>query len=445
MLWYLAKRMALNLDHLEKLMPEWKSLQPLEASREERLWQKLRLEWNYHSNHIEGNTLTYGETAAFLLHDQVSGTHSGREYDEMKGHDLAIKLVRDLAVSTQELTEVDVRNLNQIILKEPFYKEAITLDRKPSRKLIVPGRYKEDPNSVETSTGEFFEYAAPMDVPSRMTKLTEAIRNCTSKEGLTFMAALAITHHEFTLIHPFDDGNGRVARLLTNYVLLKKGLPPLVIPSEKKKDYLNALRQADGGDHALLADFFTDHLVWSLELGIKAAKGESLEEPSDIEKEIALFVRDQKNQSKKVLKKDASVVQEFLKTSAQLLFDKFDLKTKEIGQLFETRELNFTSNVRVRGTSWQVCLESVCIDQLVPQHVGLNLSLKGYRGNARHVFGLDQSILIQFHDYEYSISIFGQQIHHTIYAEPLISEKADEIVSDFLKKLLQQIKQQAQQ
>src|SRR6201999_1758562 len=110
------------------------------------------------------------------------------------------------------------------------------------------GRYKQEPNSVRTATGELFEYAVPMDVPARMAKLVEGVRHGVQRDGLEFFATLAITHHEFTLIHPFDDGNGRVARLVTNYLLLKKDLPPLVIKSELKKDYLSALRQADGGD-----------------------------------------------------------------------------------------------------------------------------------------------------------------------------------------------------
>lgn len=107
-----------------------------------------------------------------------------------------------------------------------------------------------------------------------------------------------MAHHEFALIHPFDDGNGRVARLLTNYMLLKKGLPPLVVPSVRKKDYLKALERADAGDPGLLADFFAEQLIASLELGIRAAKGESLEPPRDIDKEIELLIEERKKLQK---------------------------------------------------------------------------------------------------------------------------------------------------
>jgi Fic family protein len=435
--------MPLDLERLQQLETEWRNLQPLQAQLEERLWLKLRLEWNYHSNHIEGNTLTYGETKAFLLHDEVSGNHTGREYAEMKGHDLAIELIRKQTATPQEITEADIRNLNQIILKEPFYKEAITLDGQPTRKLITPGRYKEQPNSVRTSTGELFEYVSPTDVPVRMAKLVEAVRNSVRKEGLEFLAALAITHHEFTLIHPFDDGNGRVARLVTNYALLKKGLLPLVIPSDKKSDYLTALRQADGGDPTLLSQFFADQLLWSLELGIRAAKGESLEEPSDIEKEIALFVREQKSGKRQILKKTALVIREFLSGSVEPLFKEFDEKTKKIGELFETRSLVLRADVPINDGPWQNGLKSV-IDNLqkkLPGRCGLDLSLQGYLGGTRP-FSFIHHLQIEMKDYEFLLFLNGGG-NPRLYSEGLSKDIIDKLLNDYLKKLLVEIKNRA--
>src|SRR6266480_7416541 len=85
------------LAQLDNLKASWLSVQPLSGEDERRLKQKLRLEWNYNSNHIEGNTLTYGETELLLIKGQTVGGHTIREYEEMKAHDVAVDHVEELA------------------------------------------------------------------------------------------------------------------------------------------------------------------------------------------------------------------------------------------------------------------------------------------------------------------------------------------------------------
>jgi Fic family protein len=103
-------------------------------------------------------------------------------------------------------------------------------------------------------------------------------------------------HYRFVRFHPFDDGNGRVSRLLTNYVLLKHGLAPAIIKSADKKRDLNALHQADLGHVAAFELYLAQVALAGLELLHKAAKGEALEEPGDLEKEIELFKRQVKSE-----------------------------------------------------------------------------------------------------------------------------------------------------
>ncbi|NCC29036.1 MAG: hypothetical protein EOM22_13070 [Gammaproteobacteria bacterium] len=70
---------------------------------------------------------------------------------------------------------------------------------------------------------------------------------------------------------PFDDGNGRVVRLLLNFVLLRAGLLPLVVKSRDRRRYLEVIAFADAGNLNPLADFFAAALGWSLRLGLDAA------------------------------------------------------------------------------------------------------------------------------------------------------------------------------
>lgn len=256
---------------LQRLCDQWLSAQPLRKEFEQRMWQRFRIEWNYNSNHIEGNTLTYGETLLLLIHGRTKGQHLLREYEEMRGHDVAIEHVRSLAREERPLTEGDIRDLNRILLKEGFWRVAQTPDGEPTRKWIEPGRYKTQPNHVITATGELFQFTTPEETPAQMADFVLWLRNEMESPGTGLIKLLAQLHHRFTLIHPFDDGNGRVVRLLVNYVLLKARLPPLVIKTKERKRYLETLAIADAGDLEPLQKFFEEALEWSLRLGIKAA------------------------------------------------------------------------------------------------------------------------------------------------------------------------------
>ena len=268
--------LADKLQRIEFLNKEWQSLQPLKKEDEDRLWRKFRLEWNYNSNHIEGNTLTYGETMLLIINGKTTGDHEFREYEEMTAHDAAISLITEWANdSTRILTETDIRNLNKIILVKPFYKEAITYDGQPTRRLIKIGDYKDHPNSVRLQNGEIHHYTSPQETEQKMREMMEwFIENMSSMPPIIIAAEL---HYRFVSIHPFDDGNGRIARLLVNYVLMQNDLPPLIIKSADKKNYLTALEKADAGIREAFHEYISDQLIWSLEIAIKAGKSENID------------------------------------------------------------------------------------------------------------------------------------------------------------------------
>ena len=282
-------------DYIDQLSATYNSLLPMSPENQRRWDKKVRLEFNYNSNHIEGNTLTYGETELLLLFDETHGSRPMRDYEEMKAHDVAFQKIKEWATDTETpLTEQDIKNLNQIILVQPFWKDAITPNGQPTRRQITVGNYKTQPNSVRLPNGELFEYTAPQEVPIRMQELMEWYRN--KQTALHPVTLAAMFHYKFVCIHPFDDGNGRVSRLLMNYVLLAHKLPPVVIKSSDKQNYLHALHLADTGQYEAFIRYIAEQVVSSLEMAIKAAKGESIEEPDDLDKEIALLARQLQHQ-----------------------------------------------------------------------------------------------------------------------------------------------------
>ena len=281
-----------RLADLEAAIAEWhERREGMKSADDERLWRKLRLEWNYNSNHIEGNTLTYHETELLLIHGRTAGGHPMRDYEEMKAHDVAIDYTRSLAGEERIIGESDIRQLNQILLKEPFWSYAETPDGQPTQKRIIPGQYKTQPNHVRTATGELHRFAEPEETPPLMEGWTRDFRRDLERNAYPLPLFLAESHWRFLCIHPFDDGNGRTARLLANYALFQNNLPPIVIKSEDRDRYIGGLQNADVGRMLPLAQFMLENVLWSLELAVRAAKGESIREPDDMDKEMDVFIQ----------------------------------------------------------------------------------------------------------------------------------------------------------
>jgi Fic family protein len=330
---------------IDTLHAQLEKLKPLKREDEARLWKKFRLEWNYNSNHIEGNTLTYGQTELLLIFEKTTGDHDMRDYEEMKAHDVALRMVTEYAKDpSREITEADIREINKIILLRPFWSNAQTPDGQPTRKLIQPGEYKMEPNSVLLQNGEMFHYASPEDTPIMMKELLEWYADAVKQKKLHLVEIAALIHYKFVRIHPFDDSNGRTSRLLMNYVLLRYGYPPVIIKSADKKNYLNALNKADVGDVNAFVEYVSEQLVSSLEMSIKAAMGESIEELSDVDKEIKIWKR-QFNEDNRALPKSVYIIsllfRENLADFLQDLSDKFS----EFRDLFAISRITFSYTI----------------------------------------------------------------------------------------------------
>lgn len=290
---------------IKTLFSEWQALQPLSAENRKRLDNKFLLEFNYNSNHIEGNTLTYGQTMSLLIHGKVEGNAPMRDYEEMKAHHAALEYVKQAAKESERpLTEAFIRQVHQIMMKED-YTVYDNRGGKPIQYTVHVGIYKTRPNSVKTQTGELFEYASPEETPSLMTDLV-AWYNAAKAEGkLSPLQLASLFHFRYIRIHPFEDGNGRIARLMVNYILSSFGYPMIVVHTEDKNNYLSALEKCDDitgpvpsdGAHAALeqitplVEYLEQCLERALRISIKAAKGEDIEEEDDMQKKLAILAR----------------------------------------------------------------------------------------------------------------------------------------------------------
>ena len=281
--------MANVLETITKLKEELDKLRPLPPTVLAQVEQKLRLESNYNSNAIEGNTLTLGETRSLILHGLTAHGKPLRDHLDIQGHDSAVQALEAAVKEDQELNEVFIRNLHCVLLKEPYETEAETPDGKVVRRRISLGDYKTVPNNVLTSTGETYYFTPPEQVKQAMSDLIDWYRT-REREGEHPIVMAATFHYRFVRIHPFDDGNGRMARLLMNMILIKHGYTVALIRRENRDEYLSKLAQTDRTeDLTEFINYVAGCCEYSLDLYLKAARGEPIDDIDDIDKEIALF------------------------------------------------------------------------------------------------------------------------------------------------------------
>jgi Fic family protein len=342
---------------LDRLKAELDALRPLAPEQEARVLQKFRLDWNYNSNAIEGNSLTLGETRSLLLHGLTAAGKPMRDHLDIKGHNEAVGALEDFVRSEYPLTEQFIREMHQLLLGEPYHTPAQTADGQPTRKLIVPGRYKTSPNNVLTATGEMFYFASVEETPGRMTDLVDWYRAEEAAPTLPPVALAAEFHYRFVRIHPFDDGNGRMSRLLMNLILLRHGYPMTVIKAEDRNRYLAALAEADAGEPEPFLRFIIENVEASLRLMIRAAQGEPIDEPSDLDKKLALL-------KKQILTND-DIIEKSWSLDVQSLFfdtfvsdwlDEFVIQTNKFDDLFLKNVLS--GGVFYTGTKQPVIKEN---------------------------------------------------------------------------------------
>lgn len=439
------------MHELEPIDTKKAELLSLTISQEDkrRLEKKFRLEWNYHSNHMEGNTLSYGETQMLLFFGKATGDHAKRDYDEMQAHDVAMKMVEEWARDKErDITEADIRELNKIILVSPFWKEAITQDGKATQKEIVPGTYKTSPNSVRLKNGEIHEYASPQETPILMKKLMDSYYGDKEQHPLIKAARF---HHRFTAIHPFDDGNGRVARLLTNFMLIREGYPPVVIKTENKEEYLTALQKADAGDLIPFILFVIKELNWSMDISIKAAKGEPIDEPSDIDKQIDVLKKRLEGRDVLSTSKSKQSIDLVMVDGIFPLLEKFESKCERLLELF--MGFDRIMNYNIGGTPKALGGNESDVQQLKDNFrfhlsredaqslhsIEYRYTLKGFKKSLDRQY-MSASLQINFSEFSYSLQVnIGTTHKMYAYNNPLSEAEQNAVVKSMMDYILEDI------
>ena len=234
------------MKSIEDVMNEWNALQPLSDRDREMLSRRFTIDFNYNSNHIEGNTLTYGQTEILLMFGKIVGEADVRDVHEMPASNVGLKMMKEEAqLKETPLTQHFIRTLHKTLLREDYTVYRNLPGGVQTSYVIHAGQYKTRPNSVITRYGDRFEYATPEETPALMSDLVDWYNDAERSGKFTPIELAAIFHYRYIRIHPFEDGNGRIARLMVNYILTRHDYPMIVVRSRKKKEYLEALHRTD--------------------------------------------------------------------------------------------------------------------------------------------------------------------------------------------------------
>lgn len=266
---------------IQDLPPEWQSLRHDQTETLVGAWQKqaismqdsdayktflikLRRQWAIETGVLErlysisdGATKTLieqGLDAAF-----ISSGDTDRSVSEVvaviKDQYNAIEGLYQFISGNRPLGKSYLKELHAVLTANQSHYDAIdTLGQRVQREL-PRGVWKSLKNNVEGPDDFIFEFCPPEHVESEMVRLLQ-MHTEHEKNGVPPEIEAAWLHHRFTLIHPFIDGNGRVARCLATLVLLKHKWFPLVVTRNERMDYINALRSADSGDLMPLIHLF---------------------------------------------------------------------------------------------------------------------------------------------------------------------------------------------
>jgi len=296
-----------KFKEVDQLKRKLDSYRPIPAEKILAVQQKFRIDWTYHSRSIEGATLTLSETAFFLTEGLTSKGKPLAEYLETTNHMEAISYLENLVKGDTELTERVVKDLHAILFEgiDHMYIGS-------TRKKLEPGNYKYDNNHVLLPDGSIHHFTDHLQVPGEMESLINWYEVSESK--LHPIETAAIFHHRLTAIHPFTDGNGRVARLAMNLILLKKGYTPAIIKNEEREDYYNTLRAADGGDDAPFISLAEKEVTNTMTIMINVIEGKDAYSVKDLRRRLDHFSRNLDSLEKDVGKYSKDIEEERLRT-----------------------------------------------------------------------------------------------------------------------------------
>lgn len=258
------------LEESTDLNEQIRSQQPYQPSLQEAIQEKLRYEWTYHSNALEGSTLSLGDTIFFLKDGLTVQGKPFKDYVDAQNHSKAIDFFLNVVADKIPLSSHLMCQINSLLMQGIETIPAIDQHGRKVSKPTHPGLYKKEPNHVLMPNGKIHYYVEPLQVAAQMDFLFNWInKNMDDKHPIL---TSAIGHYNMVRIHPFDDANGRGSRILMNLILMKRNYPVTVIKNEDRQVYLECLSKGDNKDLKPFVEFIANVVISSQKMIIEEIK-----------------------------------------------------------------------------------------------------------------------------------------------------------------------------
>jgi Fic family protein len=436
------------LDKIDELQSTIDAHGILDTTIQNKINYRFRLDWNYYSNEMEGNSLTRMETRQLMIENVTVGNKPLKDVLEMSGHDKEVLEIMRVGKGTVRLSESRIKAMHRAIMYESD----------PQKKQHI-GHWKPDRNYVINYKGEKFEFVAPDEVAEAVHQLLNTTNAQIDaiigkhKDAIHPVELAFQFHLEYVRIHPFYDGNGRTARLLTNLLLISLGFPPVILRKEDRDLYYKYLAdiQGYGANPDLFLGFMGDLVIHSQELILDAIAGKDIEEEDDLDKEIALWKNELNHDT--TFKSKQVIIEQYNKSLKPFL-DRFIEKQKQFDDLFLRKNTSIYFNGR-RAFELQDMLsnENVLYDFINNQQevyeIIIEFNHNSFTKNGTETFDFDSKLLLIFDDLHYQISFAtnfllsnsGEIIISKLYSENLNEEEIKNAVLFCMKKSFDKIKE----
>lgn len=450
---YLNKR-----NEIDSLQQKINSYGELSADVKKKINYKFRLDWNYYSNSMEGNTLTLEETRSVMVGNLTVGGKPLKDVLEIKGHDEVIGDILKIGKGELRLSEKRIKEIHKGIMYEE--------DKEKEKKI---GVWKTEPNYVINYKGERFDFAAPADVPERMHMLLndtnaaiDAIQQ--NKKNAPHPIDVALNFHlDYVLIHPFYDGNGRTARILTNLLLISVGYPPFWVRTNERNIYNQYIAdiQGYGGKADLFFEFAAGLILRSQQLVLDAIEGKDIEDIDDIDKEISFWKRqlDVNKETAVQSRSDDQIAELFIKCLNILFIDyQNKMKTSFYDLFAKSRELGLVNKGNTNDAGLEYIIERV--NRMINEFerskgtrkatyerkdieinsARLLIDMQGFKKDGTNTFNISTDLTVEFQDFKYVVKTNNQTMVEKLYSELINADERATIISNAIKETFEGIK-----